>query len=51
MTYNSNRTNSQKEKTMSDRIMTCSAALAEALLEEMERDETVFIVEIGRAHV
>jgi pyruvate dehydrogenase E1 component beta subunit len=29
---------------MSDRIMTCSAALAEALHEEMTRDETIFIL-------
>ncbi|OGP62481.1 MAG: pyruvate dehydrogenase [Deltaproteobacteria bacterium RBG_13_49_15] len=29
---------------MSDRMMSASAALAEALLEEMERDETIFIV-------
>ena len=29
---------------MSDRIMTCSAALAEALHEEMARDETIFIL-------
>jgi len=29
---------------MSDRILSCSAALAEALHEEMRRDETVFIV-------
>lgn len=29
---------------MSDRMMSASAALAEALLEEMERDETIFIL-------
>lgn len=29
---------------MPDRIMTCSAALAEALHEEMTRDETIFIL-------
>jgi pyruvate/2-oxoglutarate/acetoin dehydrogenase E1 component len=29
---------------MSDRIMTCSAALAEALHEEMTRDGTIFIL-------
>ena len=29
---------------MSDRMMTCSAALAEALHEEMTRDETIFIL-------
>ena len=29
---------------MSDLIMTCSAALAEALHEEMTRDETIFIL-------
>ena len=29
---------------MSDRIMTCSAALAEALQEEMTRDETIFVL-------
>jgi pyruvate dehydrogenase E1 component beta subunit len=29
---------------MSERILSCSAALAEALHEEMERDETVFIL-------
>lgn len=36
---------------MKDRILSCSAALAEALHEEMARDETVFIVgEDLRAH-
>jgi pyruvate/2-oxoglutarate/acetoin dehydrogenase E1 component len=36
---------------MTERILSCSEALAEALAEEMERDETVFIVgEDLRAH-
>lgn len=36
---------------MSDRILSCSAALAEALHEEMSRDETIFILgEDLRAH-
>ncbi|HEX9909894.1 MAG TPA: hypothetical protein VGA86_03335, partial [Desulfatiglandales bacterium] len=36
---------------MTERILSCSEALAEALAEEMERDETIFIVgEDLRAH-
>ena len=29
---------------MTERILSCSAALAEALSEEMERDETILII-------
>jgi pyruvate/2-oxoglutarate/acetoin dehydrogenase E1 component len=33
-----------KEELMTERIISCSEALAEALAEEMERDETIFII-------